>query len=61
VSDGSDDRIRDEELEGQEAELLPNREAMSIIRDPAAVTPFPGDMPVDPPAEPPAEGGPVPE
>jgi hypothetical protein len=47
----SDERkLDEEELESQEAELLPEREAMSLIN------PAPGDMPVDPPLTP----GPMP-
>jgi hypothetical protein len=43
----SDDRkLGEEELERQRAELLPQREAMSLIN------PVPGDMPTDPPLVP---------
>jgi hypothetical protein len=43
----SDERnLDDEELERQRAELLPEREAMSLIN------PVPGDMPTDPPLTP---------
>ncbi len=52
MNDRTDDKTR-EELEEQDGELLPNRENMSVIRDPSGtLDPFPGDMPVDPPAEP---------
>jgi hypothetical protein len=37
------DKLDEEELERQRAELLPEREAMSLIN------PVPGDMPTDPP------------
>ena len=42
------DAVDQEELEDQNGELLPEREAMSLIN------PIPGgDMPIDPPLDPP--------
>ena len=42
----ADSKCDDEELERQRAELLPEREAISLIN------PVPGDMPTDPPLTP---------
>jgi hypothetical protein len=48
----ADSKCDDEDLERQRAELLPEREAISLIN------PVPGDMPTDPPLTP--RPGPLP-